>query len=266
MHDHGESAYKIPWRDRTQGRILLQSAKRGDIIISPKADRLFRSTLDQARSMQELDNFGIKIAILDLQLDTSTAAGKFALQVICAAAEFESGMKSERIAAAAKTRKRRKKPGIAAPPPGWYFSQKKGELVPDLIERNIIEQAFAWAGAGAQSIKTTCKWLRENDIKRRSGHLYRSDWMYQSRPAMEEGWPCEGYIRAWFSEKGDGYRAWKRQHCRRYRVRKKAANAAQAAMRMMKPETIRRLMAEEDATAVSEQRPDSNPQVDQDES
>src|SRR6056300_824011 len=139
MHDHGESAYKIPWRDRTQGRILLQSAKRGDIIISPKADRLFRSTLDQARSMKELDDCGIKIAILDLQLDTSTAAGKFALQVICAAAEFESGLKSERIAAAAKTRKRRKKPGIASPPPGWYFSQKKGELVPDLIERNIIE-------------------------------------------------------------------------------------------------------------------------------
>jgi DNA invertase Pin-like site-specific DNA recombinase len=32
FHDHGESAYKIDWRDRTAGRELFNVIKPGDII------------------------------------------------------------------------------------------------------------------------------------------------------------------------------------------------------------------------------------------
>lgn len=242
FHDHGVSATKVPWQERPQGRVLLQKVTRGDLVITPMADRLFRSVIDQGKSMEFLSTIGVKLAILNCNVDTATPVGEFALSILTATGRMESALRAERNRMFMAGRKRHKAPRKAHPPAGWYYNQKRGELLPDYTERTLLEQMFLWNDAKVQSIKKTCKWLREEDIKRRGGTMYRSDWVYQSRILMDQGWPLEGYTRAWWQERGEEYRDQRKERLAKVKKRAKDAKKASVSLRYMKPETLRALL------------------------
>jgi DNA invertase Pin-like site-specific DNA recombinase len=242
FHDHGVSATKVQWQERPKGRELLQQVTRGDIIITPMADRLFRSVVDQGKSLEFLESLGIKLAILNCNVDTSTPVGEFALTLMTATGRMESVLKAERNKMFMAGRKQKKAPRKAHPPAGWYYSQKKGDLFPDYTERKLLEQAFLWNDAGVQSIKKTCAWLREEDIKRRCGARYLSSWVYQARPLMESGWPLEGYTRAWWRERGEDYREQRKERLAKVKKRAKDAKKASVSLRYMRPENLRALL------------------------
>jgi len=266
FHDQGVSASKFQWQDRPEGGRLLASVQRGDIIITPMTDRLFRSTLDQAKSCQFLDQIGVGIAILNLNVDTTTPAGRFALTILTANAELETAIRSERMKMAHCTRRRRRSVRKTSPPPGYYFSRKRGQLFPDPQERKLLEQIFRWNDLGVQSVKKTCAWLREHGIKRRSGHYYRSDWVYQSRPCIENNWPLEGYVRRWWKERGDEYRAYKQSRIDRLTKSEKLTREAMRALREMQPDALRAAMLQEPEPISGEGFPSTDWPDDPDES
>jgi putative DNA-invertase from lambdoid prophage Rac len=91
---------------------LLSALAAGDTLVLAKLDRLGRSTIDVISKLTDLTDRGVVLVVLDLGLDTSTAAGKFAATVLAAAAELERNLISQRTRdALAAARKRGVVPG-----------------------------------------------------------------------------------------------------------------------------------------------------------
>lgn len=192
--DIGQSAYKIPWAEREAGRVLFSALKKGDIIVVAKQDRAWRSVRDRENCMFLFRQLGIGIAILDANIDTSTAAGKFAAGVMALQAQWESDSRSERMRAAFSVRRQRKTAGKKRPPPGWMLDAASDQLVPDYRERSLLAEVYKWREQGVRSIKETCRWLKEEGIIRPSGGTYNAPWVTRAYRCFVAGWPQIGYV------------------------------------------------------------------------
>jgi DNA invertase Pin-like site-specific DNA recombinase len=194
--DLGQSAYRIDLAERTAGRELFKVMKRVDLLIAAKQDRVWRCNRDRENSMFYLRQTGIDFAILDVSLDTSTAAGKFAAGIISLQSQWESDVRSERGKAAHEVRKRRRTPGRKNPPPGWRWDKVREELVPDMKERKLIETIMRWRLQKVRQIVSSCRWLDEEGIRRDNGAKYTRDWVTRAHYSLKNGWPQEGYVQA----------------------------------------------------------------------
>jgi len=193
FHDHGESAYSIDWRDRTKGREMFNLVKPGDIIVVAKMCRAFRSLRDRENCLHFLGQVGIDIAVLDCNMDTTTAAGKFAAGIIALQVQWESDVRSERGKAAHSIRRQRKTPKKAVPPPGWKLDKAAGELVPDYDERRLLAMVYDHQARGIRSLKKAAKFFKAEGIKRPSGGSYNQPWLSRAYAAYTRNFPCEGY-------------------------------------------------------------------------
>ena len=87
--------------DRTRyvlGRVLNQ-IKRGDTLVVMRIDRLARSLSHLLKTIEQLDAKGAYFRSLQDPIDTASPQGKFALQILGAAAEFERALIRERTKA-----------------------------------------------------------------------------------------------------------------------------------------------------------------------
>ena len=75
---------------------LVDHARPGDEVIVTRLDRLGRTTVDTLRTLTELDEKGIGVKALDLDLDTTTAAGRLVVRVMAALGEWERDLLIER--------------------------------------------------------------------------------------------------------------------------------------------------------------------------
>ncbi len=83
--------------DRPEGAKLLKRLRRGDTVIGPKLDRLFRSALDALQVCADLKRQGVSLHLLDLGGDVTGngVAGLF-MKIAAAFAEFERDRIAER--------------------------------------------------------------------------------------------------------------------------------------------------------------------------
>jgi DNA invertase Pin-like site-specific DNA recombinase len=201
FEDIGQSAYKIPWAEREVGKHLFTTIKSGDIVIIAKQDRAWRTVRDKENCLFLFRQLGIGIAILDANLDTSTAAGKFASGIMALQAQWESDIRSERMKAALHVRRQRRTPSKRRPPPGWMYDYAREELVPDLRERKLLDLIYSWRADRVRSVKQTCRWLTDNGIRRVSGSKYNVQWVQRAWMARQKGWPLEGYVQSFWRDR-----------------------------------------------------------------
>jgi len=83
---------------RSKLDLLLEMLSASDTLIVTKLDRLSRSTVDTLNLINELNDRGVIFKALDIQLDTTTPTGKFAVTVMAAVAELERTRIRERQA------------------------------------------------------------------------------------------------------------------------------------------------------------------------
>jgi DNA invertase Pin-like site-specific DNA recombinase len=191
--DVGQSAYKIELPERTLGRELFKLLRPGDIIIAAKQDRLWRNTLDKEKCCFYWKQTNIHWCALDVNVDTSTAAGKFASTIIGAQSQWESDQRSERLLAYHMIRRKRKIPFRRWPPPGWHWDKVAEQMVPDTDERKLLELIYRWRANKVRSIKKTCEWLSDEGVRRKCGSKYHNAWVMRAYRQYLLGWPMEGY-------------------------------------------------------------------------
>lgn len=87
-----------PFADRPEGKRLLTLAGKGDVIITPKLDRAFRSAYDALGVLEELKDRGVGLHMLDLGGDVvNNGMSKMMFTVLAAFAEGERDRIRERI-------------------------------------------------------------------------------------------------------------------------------------------------------------------------
>lgn len=81
---------------RPQLQAALQFLRDGDEFVATKPDRLARSTTELLRIVEELTQRGVRVRLLSMNIDTSTATGKLLLTLMGAVASFEREIMLER--------------------------------------------------------------------------------------------------------------------------------------------------------------------------
>jgi DNA invertase Pin-like site-specific DNA recombinase len=136
--DPGVSA-KIPLLERPQGQAILATIGAGDCLVVSRHDRAFRSGADVERTVELFNKIGVRLVMLNLNIDTTTAEGMFLATMFGAVSRWEREMigKRTREALALKWATEKKGTGIAVF--GWKLVGDKGkkESIPNEHEREL---------------------------------------------------------------------------------------------------------------------------------
>lgn len=96
--------------DRPGLNSMLESLRKGDTVIIYKTDRIFRSLKNMIILIEKFNNMEINFkSISEPEFDTTSANGKFILQIFGAVAEFERNLISERTKLGLTNARKRKK-------------------------------------------------------------------------------------------------------------------------------------------------------------
>jgi putative DNA-invertase from lambdoid prophage Rac len=138
----------IPVSERPEGGPLFAKLKKGDVVIVPKLDRLFRSALDALRVVEDLRARGVKLHLLDLGGDISgNGLSKLFLTIAAAFAEAERDRIRERIGQVKADQKARGRYLGGKLPFGFRLGES-GELVPHEAEQEAIREIVALRAQG----------------------------------------------------------------------------------------------------------------------
>ena len=113
---------------RTQYQKLMQGIREGHVkkVIITRLDRLFRSLPSLRKALAEFEHYNCELIALDDNIDMSTPAGKFHINLLGGLAEFESDRLSERILHGKEHFRKQKR--ASHPPFGYIVNNFKFEL------------------------------------------------------------------------------------------------------------------------------------------
>lgn len=138
----------IPVHERPAGGALFAKLAKGDIVIAPKLDRVFRSALDALQTVDVLKAKGVKLHLLDLGGDISgNGLSKLFLTIASAFAEAERDRLRERVSQSKADQKARGR-YLGGIKPFGYTVDDEGDLVPDEDQQQAIAEMTALKGSG----------------------------------------------------------------------------------------------------------------------
>lgn len=133
----------MPLSRRPQGRLLFDEAKRGDIVMAAKLDRMFRDTQDALMVYKSFKDRGVHLVLYDMGLEPVTkddGMAKMFFTLLCAFAEMERSRIRERLATGKRIK--REKGGHAGGKVKTGFkvvgSGREATVVPDETEQAFL--------------------------------------------------------------------------------------------------------------------------------
>jgi putative DNA-invertase from lambdoid prophage Rac len=161
--ERGVSGSK-PLDDRPEGNALIRELRRGDTVITPKLDRMFRSALDALGVLQTMKDNGIALHMIDLGGDTTTnGVSKLVFTILSAVAEAERDRTRERITEVKRDQRQRGRFLGGTAPFGWRKG-KDGALVEVPRQQAAIARMKALRAEGA-SLRAISEALRADGFK-----------------------------------------------------------------------------------------------------
>src|SRR5690606_15583381 len=148
-----------------------EKAHEYDVVVGWKIDRLSRNTLDFLKLWQWLEDHGKDIAVTDINIDTSNAAGKVVITLLAALAEFERSMTRDRILDSQKKLRASGRFRGGRVPVGYQVEphpEGGKRLVPDPITAPLVRKAVEMRLAGA-SQWTIANWLESQGVTSSTG-------------------------------------------------------------------------------------------------
>ena len=139
----------IPLADRPEGAAMLEALQSGDVVVSPKLDRVFRSALDALQQTETLRARGVSLHLLDLGGDIAgNGLSRLFMTIAAAFAELERDRIRERITQVKRDQKARHRFLGGTRPPFGFRAGESGELVPDEAEQVAMRRAKRLRGRG----------------------------------------------------------------------------------------------------------------------
>ena len=137
----------VPLMQRLEGAAMLAGLKSGDVIITAKLDRMFRSAPDALEVLGSLNARGASLHMIDLGGDvTGNGISKLVFTILSAVTEAERDRARERVAQVkGDQRSRGRYLGGKVP---YGFRVKDGALVAVVEQQVVISKALALRLAG----------------------------------------------------------------------------------------------------------------------
>ena len=165
--DEGLSAKSLN-RPGIQRAIEMTQNGEADGIICAKLDRLTRSIKDLHTLLDNVFS-NTELHIVAEKVDTSTAAGRLILNVLCSVAEWEREAIGERTSAALQTKKRNAGNKINGRPPFGY-QWEEGQLIPNSSEYPILEVITELRSIGQTYAQIAAKLTEMGYMTKRGGN------------------------------------------------------------------------------------------------
>jgi putative DNA-invertase from lambdoid prophage Rac len=139
----------VSFAEREEGKRLLTAIKVGDVIITPKLDRMFRSASDALGTLEELKDQGVALHMIDLGGDVcGNGISKLVFTILSAVAENERDRIRERIRDVKRDRASQRLFNGGRRPFGYDID---GEGKDRCLVPNANEQAALKHGRGMQA-------------------------------------------------------------------------------------------------------------------
>jgi putative DNA-invertase from lambdoid prophage Rac len=160
--ERGVSGSK-PLADRPEGAKLLSALSPGDVVITPKLDRMFRSALDALAVLGDLKARGVSLHMIDLGGDTTgNGVSKLVFTILSAVAEAERDRTRERITEV-KADQRKRGRYLGGTIPFGFRPAEDGNLVPVPEQQKAIETMKRLRQRGA-SLREIAEKLKESGM------------------------------------------------------------------------------------------------------
>ena len=138
----------VPLKERPEGLAMLGCLKAGDIIITSKLDRMFRSALDALDVLAKLKAQGVSLHMVDLGGDvTDNGISKLVFTILSAVAEAERDRIRERVSQV-KADQRSRNRYLGGKIPFGFVVGATGDLVPVPEQQQAIETVRAMKQQG----------------------------------------------------------------------------------------------------------------------
>src|SRR5258708_30061936 len=164
---YDDGGYSGGSTDRPDLQRLLDDirARKLDVIVVYKVDRLTRSLADFAKLVELFDAHGVSFVSVTQQFNTTTSMGRLTLNVLLSFAQFEREVTSERIRDKIAASKR-KGLWVGGPLPlGYHMKDDKIAVVEDEAERvRLIFHRYLELGG----VNALVRDLRDQDIRTKS--------------------------------------------------------------------------------------------------
>ena len=162
----GKSLNRPAWQRVEES---LRTGRVGGVVVM-KLDRLSRSLSDVLGLVTASTRSGWALHSIMETLDTSTAMGRFFVQMLGALAELERGRISERVKAVAADLRRRGKRISGRPPFGYRF--EGDEVVEEPVELELRARILELRGQGLGSKKIAARLNEESAGNPRTGRAW----------------------------------------------------------------------------------------------
>jgi site-specific DNA recombinase len=164
---YDDGGYSGGSTDRPDLQRLLDDirARKVDVIVVYKVDRLTRSLADFAKLVELFDAHGVSFVSVTQQFNTTTSMGRLTLNVLLSFAQFEREVTSERIRDKIAASKR-KGLWVGGPLPlGYHMKDGKITVIEDEAERvRLIYRSYLELGG----VNALVRDLRERNVRSKS--------------------------------------------------------------------------------------------------
>src|SRR5664280_1472074 len=164
---YDDGGYSGGSTDRPDLQKLLDDirARKVDVIVVYKVDRLTRSLADFAKLVELFDAHGVSFVSVTQQFNTTTSMGRLTLNVLLSFAQFEREVTSERIRDKVAASKRKGLWVGGTLPLGYHMKDDKIAVIEDEAERvRLVYRRYLELGA----INPLVRDLRERNIRTKS--------------------------------------------------------------------------------------------------
>ena len=142
----------VPLAERPEGQRLLALLKRGDVVITAKLDRAFRSAADALGTLEQLKEDSVGLHMIDLGGDVyGNGISKLVFTILSAVAENERDRIRERVREAKAHRAAQQLYNGGRRPFGFDVvgEGKERSLVPNEHEQEVLRHAQSMRKQGA---------------------------------------------------------------------------------------------------------------------
>ena len=166
----GKAGCSKIYKDKISGKVFnreglsacMEYLRSGDTLVIYRLDRLGRSVKEMLDLCAQLEQRRVKLVSLQDNLDTSTAVGRFTMQILASLAEYNRNLILEGCKAGIEAAKKR----------GVQFGRKLGTKIPKHKKDSVIKLYNAGCSikeikeiTGLKSRVTIYNYLKEENIK-----------------------------------------------------------------------------------------------------